>query len=103
MRRVPLRLDLGGGQDQRQLQSAMITAPQNEGGGRALGSFYLYNRIIEKDRFLVCMGVSPGREHLGHWIYEVPEIRSSRWGPTSTRLSSGPTPSRCTAPARGVR
>lgn len=31
----------------------MIDAKQNEGGGRALGSFYLYNRIIEKDRFLV--------------------------------------------------
>ncbi|WP_432033698.1 NucA/NucB deoxyribonuclease domain-containing protein [Streptomyces antibioticus] len=31
----------------------MIAATQNEGGGRALGNFYLYNRIIEKDRFLV--------------------------------------------------
>ncbi|MEU0119302.1 NucA/NucB deoxyribonuclease domain-containing protein [Streptomyces bobili] len=31
----------------------MIAAAQNEGGGRALGSFYLYNRIIEKDRFLM--------------------------------------------------
>lgn len=27
-------------------------AEQNE-GGPALGSFYLYNRIIEKDRFLM--------------------------------------------------
>jgi hypothetical protein len=31
----------------------MIDAKQNSAGGRALGNFYLYNRIIEKDRFLV--------------------------------------------------
>ncbi|MFF4542206.1 NucA/NucB deoxyribonuclease domain-containing protein [Streptomyces aureus] len=31
----------------------MINGPQNEDGGRALGRFYLYNRIIEKDKFLV--------------------------------------------------
>ncbi|MEU6351042.1 NucA/NucB deoxyribonuclease domain-containing protein [Streptomyces sp. NPDC047072] len=31
----------------------MINATQNEDGGRALSRFYLYNRIIEKDRFLV--------------------------------------------------
>lgn len=31
----------------------MIDAKQNTGGGRALSLFYLYNRIIENDRFLV--------------------------------------------------
>lgn len=31
----------------------MIDATQNRNGGQALGRFYLYNRIIEKDRFLV--------------------------------------------------
>jgi hypothetical protein len=31
----------------------MIDAKQNSGGGRTLGGFYLYNRILEKDRFLV--------------------------------------------------
>jgi hypothetical protein len=31
----------------------MIDAKQNSAGGRALSGFYLYNRIIEKDRFLV--------------------------------------------------
>ncbi|WP_166682984.1 NucA/NucB deoxyribonuclease domain-containing protein [Streptomyces aquilus] len=31
----------------------MINATQNEDGGRALSRFYLYNRIIEKDKFLV--------------------------------------------------
>ncbi|MGW2886410.1 NucA/NucB deoxyribonuclease domain-containing protein [Streptomyces griseoruber] len=31
----------------------MIDAAQNRGGGQALGRFYLYNRIIEKDRFLM--------------------------------------------------
>ncbi|MFD7705229.1 NucA/NucB deoxyribonuclease domain-containing protein [Streptomyces caelestis] len=31
----------------------MINAKQNEDGGRALSKFYLYNRIIEKDKFLV--------------------------------------------------
>jgi hypothetical protein len=38
----------GGSYSQR-----MIDAKQNSGGGRALSLFYLYNRIIEKDRFLV--------------------------------------------------
>jgi hypothetical protein len=31
----------------------MINATQNEEGGKALGRFYLYNRILEKDKFLV--------------------------------------------------
>ncbi len=31
----------------------MINAKQNEEGGKALGRFYLYNRILEKDKFLV--------------------------------------------------
>ncbi|MDX3387568.1 NucA/NucB deoxyribonuclease domain-containing protein [Streptomyces niveiscabiei] len=31
----------------------MIDKDQNRSGGRALANFYLYNRIIEKDRFLV--------------------------------------------------
>ncbi|KPI14621.1 hypothetical protein OK006_3317 [Actinobacteria bacterium OK006] len=31
----------------------MINATQNEDGGRALKNFYGYNRIIEKDKFLV--------------------------------------------------
>ncbi|WP_333776967.1 telomere-protecting terminal protein Tpg [Streptomyces sp. IBSBF 3136] len=31
----------------------MINATQNRGGGIALNNFYTYNRIIEKDRFLV--------------------------------------------------
>lgn len=31
----------------------MINATQNEDGGRALSRFYLYHRIIEKDKFLV--------------------------------------------------
>lgn len=31
----------------------MIDATQNRSGGQALARFYLYNRIIEKDRFLV--------------------------------------------------
>jgi hypothetical protein len=31
----------------------MINGPQNEDGGRTLSRFYLYSRIIEKDRFLV--------------------------------------------------
>ncbi|MGW7405929.1 NucA/NucB deoxyribonuclease domain-containing protein [Streptomyces sp. NPDC054833] len=31
----------------------MINAGQNEEGGKALGRFYLYNRILEKDKFLV--------------------------------------------------
>ncbi|MGW7260490.1 NucA/NucB deoxyribonuclease domain-containing protein [Streptomyces sp. NPDC054834] len=31
----------------------MIPAAQNRDGGKALGNFYLYNRIIEKDKFLV--------------------------------------------------
>lgn len=31
----------------------MIPAAQNRNGGKALGNFYLYNRIIEKDKFLV--------------------------------------------------
>lgn len=39
----------GGGDYSRR----MINATQNEDGGRALSRFYLYNRIIEKDRFLV--------------------------------------------------
>jgi hypothetical protein len=30
----------------------MINGTQNEDGGRALSRFHLYNRIIEKDRFL---------------------------------------------------
>ncbi|WP_331724222.1 NucA/NucB deoxyribonuclease domain-containing protein (plasmid) [Streptomyces longwoodensis] len=30
-----------------------IDEKQNSGGGRALANFYLYNRIIEADRFLV--------------------------------------------------
>ncbi|MCX4993548.1 NucA/NucB deoxyribonuclease domain-containing protein [Streptomyces sp. NBC_00568] len=30
----------------------LINGPQNEDGGRALSRFYLYNRIIEKDKFL---------------------------------------------------
>ncbi|MFJ3222255.1 NucA/NucB deoxyribonuclease domain-containing protein [Streptomyces sp. NPDC086783] len=38
----------GGNYSQR-----MIDARQNSGGGRALSLFYLYNRIIEKDRFQV--------------------------------------------------
>ncbi|MER6633515.1 NucA/NucB deoxyribonuclease domain-containing protein [Streptomyces sp. NPDC000987] len=39
----------GGGNFSRR----MINATQNEDGGRALSRFYLYNRIIEKDKFLV--------------------------------------------------
>lgn len=39
----------GGGQ----FSWRMINATQNEEGGKALGRFYLYNRILEKDRFLV--------------------------------------------------
>ncbi|MFJ9738588.1 NucA/NucB deoxyribonuclease domain-containing protein [Streptomyces sp. NPDC101166] len=39
----------GGGSFSRR----MIDGAQNEDGGRALGRFYLYNRIIEKDKFLV--------------------------------------------------
>ncbi|MEW2289673.1 NucA/NucB deoxyribonuclease domain-containing protein [Streptomyces sp. NPDC047841] len=39
----------GGGQ----FSWRMINAKQNEEGGKALGRFYLYNRILEKDRFLV--------------------------------------------------
>ncbi|WP_405824526.1 NucA/NucB deoxyribonuclease domain-containing protein [Streptomyces sp. NBC_01390] len=31
----------------------MIDAVQNRNGGQALGRFYVYNRIIERDRFLV--------------------------------------------------
>ena len=31
----------------------MINGTQNEEGGKALGRFYLYNRILDKDRFLV--------------------------------------------------
>ncbi|MDI1455685.1 NucA/NucB deoxyribonuclease domain-containing protein [Streptomyces sp. NPDC003388] len=31
----------------------MINVTQNEEGGKALGRFYLYNRVLEKDRFLV--------------------------------------------------
>ncbi|MEW2290811.1 hypothetical protein [Streptomyces sp. NPDC047841] len=31
----------------------MINAKQNEKGGKALGRFYLHNRVLEKDRFLV--------------------------------------------------
>lgn len=31
----------------------MINATQNEEGGKALGRFHLYNRLLEKDRFLV--------------------------------------------------
>ncbi|MGW2520821.1 NucA/NucB deoxyribonuclease domain-containing protein [Streptomyces sp. NPDC001617] len=31
----------------------MINATQNQNGGKALANFYLYNRIIEKDKFLV--------------------------------------------------
>ncbi|WP_225827124.1 NucA/NucB deoxyribonuclease domain-containing protein [Streptomyces naphthomycinicus] len=31
----------------------MIPKKQNQDGGKALGNFYLYNRILEKDRFLV--------------------------------------------------
>ncbi|MGW6928383.1 NucA/NucB deoxyribonuclease domain-containing protein [Streptomyces sp. NPDC054950] len=38
----------GGSYSQR-----MIDAKQNTGGGRTVSLFYLYNRIIEKDRFLV--------------------------------------------------
>ncbi|MEU8993130.1 NucA/NucB deoxyribonuclease domain-containing protein [Streptomyces sp. NPDC048558] len=39
----------GGGNFSRR----MINGTQNEDGGRALSRFYLYNRILEKDRFLV--------------------------------------------------
>jgi hypothetical protein len=39
----------GGGDYSRR----MINGWQNEEGGKALGRFYLYNRIIEKDKFLV--------------------------------------------------
>ncbi|GGU67828.1 NucA/NucB deoxyribonuclease domain-containing protein [Streptomyces daghestanicus] len=39
----------GGGDFSRR----MIDATQNEEGGKALSRFYLYNRIIEKDKFLV--------------------------------------------------
>jgi hypothetical protein len=39
----------GGGDFSRR----MINGKQNEEGGKALGRFYLYNRIIEKDKFLV--------------------------------------------------
>ncbi|MFD9984015.1 NucA/NucB deoxyribonuclease domain-containing protein [Streptomyces massasporeus] len=39
----------GGGDFSRR----MINGQQNEEGGKALGRFYLYNRIIEKDKFLV--------------------------------------------------
>lgn len=39
----------GGGDFSRR----MIDGTQNEDGGRALSRFYLYNRIIEKDKFLV--------------------------------------------------
>lgn len=39
----------GGGDFSRR----MINETQNEEGGKALGRFYLYNRIIEKDKFLV--------------------------------------------------
>ncbi|MFF4277089.1 NucA/NucB deoxyribonuclease domain-containing protein [Streptomyces sp. NPDC001536] len=39
----------GGGDFSRR----MINATQNEDGGRALSRFYLYNRIIERDRFVV--------------------------------------------------
>ncbi|NEA86649.1 hypothetical protein G3I38_18030 [Streptomyces sp. SID7958] len=39
----------GGGKFSRR----MIDGRQNEEGGKALGRFYLYNRIIEKDKFLV--------------------------------------------------
>ncbi|GHD80231.1 hypothetical protein GCM10010317_101950 [Streptomyces mirabilis] len=39
----------GGGQ----FSWRMINATQNEDGGRALKNFYGYNRIIEKDKFLV--------------------------------------------------
>ncbi|MEU0054454.1 NucA/NucB deoxyribonuclease domain-containing protein [Streptomyces sp. NPDC006309] len=31
----------------------MIPKAQNQGGGKALANFYLYNRILEKDKFLV--------------------------------------------------
>lgn len=31
----------------------MINATQNSKGGTALNNFYTYNRIVEKDRFLV--------------------------------------------------
>jgi len=31
----------------------IINAPQNEDGGRALSRFNLYNRILERDQFLV--------------------------------------------------
>ncbi|WP_436843132.1 NucA/NucB deoxyribonuclease domain-containing protein [Streptomyces collinus] len=31
----------------------MIDATQNEEGGKALGRFYLYNRVLDKDKFLV--------------------------------------------------
>lgn len=41
--------DTGGGNFSRR----MIDATQNEDGGRALSRFYLYNRILEKDKFLV--------------------------------------------------
>jgi hypothetical protein len=39
----------GGGKFSRR----MIDGKQNEEGGKALSRFYLYNRIIEKDKFLV--------------------------------------------------
>ncbi|CAL9627219.1 NucA/NucB deoxyribonuclease domain-containing protein [Streptomyces sp. enrichment culture] len=39
----------GGGKFSRR----MIDGRQNEEGGKDLGRFYLYNRIIEKDRSLV--------------------------------------------------
>ncbi|WP_312038298.1 NucA/NucB deoxyribonuclease domain-containing protein [Streptomyces galbus] len=39
----------GGGNYSRR----MIDAKQNSAGGGALGGFYLYNRIIESDKFLV--------------------------------------------------
>ncbi|MER5942450.1 hypothetical protein ABT121_34690 [Streptomyces sp. NPDC001928] len=39
----------GGGDPSRR----MIDGTQNEDGGRALSRFYLYNRILGKDRFLV--------------------------------------------------
>ncbi|MGW5036373.1 NucA/NucB deoxyribonuclease domain-containing protein [Streptomyces nigra] len=39
----------GGGNFSRR----MIDGPQNEDGGRALSRFYLYNRILDKDKFLV--------------------------------------------------
>ncbi len=45
----PFALDLRGAKTGGSYSRRMIDAQQNRGGGQALGRFYLYNRIIEKD------------------------------------------------------